>query len=63
MWRVWRGERGRRCRRRRCLSVGSDQEAGVAREEEAEVGTEQDGGVWRGHVLLETERLIEYAIS
>ena len=42
-----------------CLSVGSDQEARVAGEEEAVVGTEGDGGIWRRDLVLEVEDLAE----
>ena len=39
--------------------MGSDQEARVASEEEAVVGTEGDGGVWRRDLVLEVEDLVE----
>ena len=39
--------------------MGSDQEARVASEEEAVVGTEGDGGVWLRDLVLEVEDLAE----
>ena len=55
--------RGREGARGGCLSVGSDQEAGVTGEEEAVVGTEENGGLWGSDVVLETEGLVEDAVG